>query len=81
MVELTERERHIICCTHFITHSAFSKVPAKVMGKALHATLSLCYGINMTGDELQDLVDGIKAEREAIMANALSKVNEFYPKI
>jgi len=32
----------------------------------------------MSGEELQDLIEAYKQERESIMATALGKVNEMY---
>ncbi len=78
MVELTERERILITISHFVTHNAFTKIPDNILGKALHHVILMAYDKNMSGEELQDLIEAYKQERESIMATALGKVNEMY---
>ena len=80
MVEFTERERYIIATMFFMMNPMFTKVPVKIMGKALYATLKMAYDKEFTSDELQDLVDGVREEKNAIMSTALMKLNEIYPK-
>ncbi len=79
MVELTERERYIITIMHFVTHPALSKVPHKIMGKALHATIQTAYDKSFDGKELQDLVDAVKGERDGLTATVLGKLNKLMP--
>jgi hypothetical protein len=71
MTELTEREKQIICIDHFIMSPELNNLPSDILVKSLHRTLKSCYRIDFSGEELQELVNFIKEERERIM-NSIS---------
>jgi len=72
MAEWTEREKHIICIDHFIMSPELNNLPSNVVLKSLHRTLKSCYGIDFSGEELQELINFITAEREHIV-NSISQ--------
>ena len=81
MVELTDRERYIIATMFYMMNPMMSKFPKKTLGKALHLTILIAYDKEFTGNELQDLVDGVRAEKDAIMATTLQKINQILPNL